>query len=279
MTITKIAIAQMTSGIDPEANCAHLISLIAEAAIAGASMVFTPEMAVLLDKDRARAATRLFGQDEDPCLPTLCEAARSHGIWLCLGSMALKSGGGDDRLVNRSLVIDDKGQIRASYDKIHLFDVDLANGESWRESSAYRGGDRVVVVDTPAGLLGLSICYDARFPALYQALSEGGATILSIPAAFTVPTGCAHWHILMRARAIENAAWVIAAAQTGVHQDGRQTFGHSVVVDPWGEIVLDMGTDPGLAFAEIDSDKVRDARQRVPVIAHRRDIAAARVTA
>lgn len=279
MTVTKIAVAQMTSGVDPEANCARLVSLIARAAEGGASMIFTPEMSVLLDKERTRAAPRLFGQEDDPSLPALCQAARSGGIWLCLGSMAFKAENGGGRLVNRSLVIDDKGVIRAFYDKIHLFDVDLASGESWRESSAYRGGDRAVIVDTPAGLLGLSICYDVRFPALYQALSNGGATLLSIPAAFTVPTGVAHWHTLMRARAIENAAWVIAAAQTGTHEDGRQTFGHSLVIDPWGEIVLDMGDEPGLAFAEIDSNKVRDVRQRVPVIEHRRAIDCARVAA
>jgi len=169
-------------------------------------------------------------------------------------------------------VIDDSGTIRARYDKLHLFDVDLPTGESWRESAAYAPGQGAVVVETPAGTLGLSICYDLRFAALYGALSAAGATILAIPAAFTRPTGAAHWHVLMRARAIESAAWVVAAAQAGVHEDGRATYGHSLVVDPWGEVVLDMGDAAGLGFAEIDPARVADVRARIPVLAHRRAI-------
>jgi predicted amidohydrolase len=178
-----------------------------------------------------------------------------------------------EKLVNRGFVIDGNGEIRARYDKIHLFDVDLPTGESWRESAAYRGGDKAVVVETPIGLLGLSICYDVRFADLYSRLSNHGATAFSIPAAFTVPTGKAHWHVLMRARAIEAGAFVVAAAQVGKHEDGRETYGHSLVVDPWGEVLLDMGGEAaGLGFAELDLEAVERVRARLPAIWHRRPI-------
>jgi predicted amidohydrolase len=205
-------------------------------------------------------------------------AAAQAGLWVHLGSLALK-GGAEDRLVNRGFVIDDQGDIRARYDKIHLFDVDLPTGESWRESAAYAPGDRSVLAGTPWGPLGLSICYDMRFPDLYRALSNAGATMLAVPAAFTVPTGKAHWHVLLRARAIEAGAWVIAAAQAGTHEDGRETYGHGLVVDPWGEVVLDMEDRIGVGFAEIDMDKLADVRARVPALAHRRPIAAVEKTA
>jgi deaminated glutathione amidase len=269
----RIAIAQTTTGIDPVANGVGLRLFIDQAARGGAKMLFTPEMSGMLDRNRTRAAAHLHHQEADPLLAGICDAAAGAGVWLCVGSMAFKSESDDGRLVNRSLVINAQGRIVAAYDKIHLFDVDLASGESWRESSAYQPGTRAVVVDAPPGRLGLSVCYDLRFPALYQMLSGAGATLLSIPAAFTVPTGQAHWHTLMRARAIENAAWVIAAAQTGTHVDGRKTYGHSLVVDPWGEVALDMRTAPGLAFAEIDLERVAEARRRIPVIAHRTRIA------
>jgi deaminated glutathione amidase len=178
----------------------------------------------------------------------------------------------DGRLVNRSFVIDDSGTIRARYDKLHLFDVDLATGESWRESARYAPGDSAIVVDTPVAALGLSVCYDLRFPALYSSLSDAGAQLLAVPAAFTVPTGEAHWHTLLRARAIENAAYVVAAAQTGTHPDGRTTFGHSLVVDPWGKTLLDMGEGQGVGFAEINLEAVQKARKQIPVLDHRRAI-------
>jgi predicted amidohydrolase len=266
----KIALLQMTTGIDPAANAHALVAGIAEAAAGGAGMLFTPEMSGLLDRDRARSAPSLHDEADDPVLAAVRAAAAEHGLWVHLGSLAVK--GPDGRLANRGFVIDDKGAIRARYDKLHLFDVDLPTGESWRESAAYAPGQGAVLVETPAGMLGLSICYDLRFAALYGALSDAGATILAIPAAFTRPTGAAHWHVLMRARAIESAAWVVAAAQTGVHEDGRATFGHSLVVDPWGEIVLDMGEAGGLGFAEIDPARVADVRARIPVLAHRRAI-------
>jgi predicted amidohydrolase len=199
-------------------------------------------------------------------------AAAQAGIWVHLGSLAVRRP--DGKFANRGFVIDATGTIRARYDKIHLFDVDLPTGESWRESAAYAGGDTVTVVDTPAGRIGPSICYDVRFADLYRALSDAGATVLSVPAAFTRPTGAAHWHILLRARAIEAGAFVVAAAQTGVHADGRETYGHSLVVDPWGDVILDMGETAGLSFTDIDLSHVEQVRSRIPVIVHRRAIPA-----
>jgi len=270
----RIALFQMRSGIDPAANAAALVARIEEAAANGAGLLFTPEMSGLLDRDRTRAIRSLHFEHEDPVLGAVREAAAKAGLWVHLGSLALLSGSGE-KLVNRGFLIDDTGAIRARYDKIHLFDVDLPSGESWRESVAYERGGRAVVVDTPAGTLGLSICYDLRFPALYHALSNEGATILSIPAAFTVPTGEAHWHVLMRARAIEAGAYVVAAAQVGRHEDGRTTYGHSLVVDPWGKVLLDMGgEDVGLGFAELDPAAIEEVRRRLPAIWHRRPIPA-----
>jgi deaminated glutathione amidase len=262
----------MSAGIDPVKNGAALVRAVHDAAAGGAAMLFTPEMSGLLDRNRQRAAVHLRSEVDDPVLALVKAAAKESGIWVALGSLALAGEREDGRFVNRSLLIDGTGEIRARYDKIHLFDVDLATGESWRESAAYAPGESAVVAATPAGKLGLSVCYDVRFPALYQALSAAGAEILSIPAAFTVPTGKAHWHTLLKARAIENACWVIAAAQSGHHEDGRETYGHSLVINPWGEIMLDMGQETGLGFAEIDLAAVAEARARVPVISHRRTI-------
>ncbi|MES2055473.1 MAG: carbon-nitrogen hydrolase family protein [Pseudomonadota bacterium] len=271
----RIALLQMTSGIDPAVNAATLIDGIARAAAGGATMLFTPEMSGLIDRDRERGAGNITTEELDPVLAAVRAAAAQHGIWVHLGSLALRRG--DGKLANRGFVIDDSGAIRARYDKLHLFDVDLPTGESWRESASYGAGDTSSVVETPAGNLGLSICYDLRFADLYRALSNAGATLLAVPAAFTRPTGAAHWHILLRARAIEAGAYVVAAAQTGVHEDGRATFGHSVVIDPWGEVVLDMGEDAGIGFAEIDPARVEDVRSRIPVLMHRRSIPAVTV--
>lgn len=268
----KIAVAQMTSGIEPAANAAALVTAIAEAAAGGAVMLFTPEMSGLLDRNRTRSGPKLSTETDDIVLAAVCNAARAYNVWVALGSLALAGERNDGRLVNRSLLIDGAGTVRARYDKLHLFDVDLASGESWRESAAYAPGEGATIASTPLGLMGLSVCYDLRFPELYSALSGAGAEILAVPAAFTVPTGMAHWHILLRARAIENAAWVVAAAQSGVHEDGRATFGHSLVIDPWGDVVLDMGSAPGLGFAEIDRAHVADVRARIPVLDHRRPI-------
>jgi deaminated glutathione amidase len=268
----RIALFQTRTGIDPAANAAELVRRIGDAAAGGAAMLFTPEMSGLLDRDRDRAAAHLHEETDDPVLAAVREAAAGAGIWVHLGSLALRGAPGG-KLVNRGFVIDAAGRVAARYDKLHLFDVDLPTGESWRESAAYRGGEQAVLVDTPLGPLGLSICYDLRFAGLYAALSDRGATLFSIPAAFTVPTGEAHWHVLLRARAIEAAAFVIAAAQAGRHEDGRHTYGHSLVVDPWGRVLLDMGGDaPALGFAELDLGAVDEVRARLPAIRHRRPI-------
>ena len=266
----RIALLQMTTGIDPAANARTLTGAIADAAKGGAAMLFTPEMSGLLDSNRTRAAGSLHTEADDPVLAAVRGAAQEQGIWVHLGSLAVR--GDDGKLANRAYVIDPKGVIRARYDKLHLFDVDLPTGESWRESASYTPGRGAVVVDTPVGQLGLAICYDMRFPDLFRALSDAGATVLAVPAAFTRPTGAAHWHILLRARAIEAAAFVVAAAQTGVHEDGRATYGHSLVIDPWGDVLLDMGEAAGLGFAEIDPARTADVRARIPVLAHRRAI-------
>ncbi|MFA5968392.1 MAG: carbon-nitrogen hydrolase family protein [Sphingomonas sp.] len=265
----KIALLQMTSGVDPAANAKTLAEAVAAAA-GGAVMLFTPEMSGLVDRDRARASANIRSEQEDICLAAVREAAAKAGIWVHLGSLALKRP--DGRFNNRGFVIDAAGEIRARYDKLHLFDVDLPTGESWRESAVYAPGEGATVVETPAGMLGPTICYDLRFADLYRALSDAGATVLAVPAAFTRPTGAAHWHTLLRARAIEAGAYVVAAAQTGEHEDGRATYGHSLVIDPWGEVLLDMGGKAGLGFADIDPARVADVRSRIPVLSHRRSI-------
>lgn len=265
----RIALLQMTSGIDPERNRAILCDAVADAGAGGAAMLFTPEMSGLIDSNRERARPHILPEEGHPLLEAVCNAAREAGIWVHLGSIAVSAG---DRWANRAFVIDASGNVRARYDKLHLFDVDLPTGESWRESAAYVPGEGAVVADTPVGPLGLSICYDIRFPSLFQALSKAGARVLAVPAAFTVPTGEAHWHTLLRARAIENACFVVAAAQSGTHQDGRKTYGHSLVIDPWGRIVLDMEDKVGIGFADLDLASVDDVRSRIPVITHRRDI-------
>lgn len=270
----RIALLQMNGGIDPAKNAATLVAGISEAKKGGAQMLFTPEMSGLLDRDRRRAAAHISTEGDDIVLAAVCQAAKDQAIWVHLGSLALRSDTDPDRLVNRGFMINNRGEICARYDKIHLFDVDLDTGESWRESSTYDGGQAAIIAETPLGTVGLSVCYDLRFADLYRALSDSGATILTIPAAFTVPTGEAHWHILMRARAIESASFVVAAAQVGEHEDGRVTYGHSLVIDPWGGILLDMEDKPGIGFAEIDMARLDEVRRRIPVIAHRRSFAA-----
>ncbi|WP_242126352.1 carbon-nitrogen hydrolase family protein [Sphingobium sp. Sx8-8] len=268
----RAAIFQMTSGIDPAANATAIVDMAVRAKGEGADILFTPEMAGYLDRDRQRAAATLRPEAEDPVLAAVRDAAARLGLWIHLGSLPLKDERADGRWANRSFMIDASGEVRARYDKIHLFDVDLATGESWRESSVYGPGEQVVAVDTPWARMGLSVCYDMRFPDLYRALTNAGATVLLMPAAFTVPTGKAHWHILLRARAIEAGCFVIAAAQTGHHGDGRNTYGHSLIVDPWGDIVLDMGESTGLALADIDLSRIEDVRGRVPALANRRSL-------
>ncbi len=262
----------MNAGIDPRTNARTLADAVAQAAGEGAEMLFTPEMSGLLDRDRKRATENITHERDDTVLSSVCEAAKAHNIWVALGSLAVATAG--SKWANRAFVIDHEGQIAARYDKMHMFDVDLATGESWRESNAYEAGDEVVAIDTPIGLLGLSICYDMRFPALFDALGQRACDLIAIPAAFTVPTGRAHWHVLQRARAIEASTYVVAAAQVGQHEDGRQTYGHSLVIDPWGQVLLDMGGEhAGLAFAEIDLTRIAEVRAQVPSLANRRKIA------
>lgn len=273
MSRVPIAIYQAQSGIDPAANAATLVAAVRGAAEAGAAMLFTPEMSGMLDRDRGRALDKARLEADDEVLLAVRAAAAEARIWVQLGSLALKGEG--DKLVNRGFVIDDSGEVRARYDKIHLFDVDLPTGESWRESAMYDAGrEAVIVPDTPLGRLGLTICYDLRFPELFQRLSDAGAEVIAVPAAFTVPTGKAHWQVLLRARAIEAELFVVAAAQAGHHEDGRDTYGHSLVADPWGELLLEMGGEPGLGFAEVDLDRIADVRARIPVHQHRRAIGA-----
>jgi len=228
-------------------------------------------MTGLLDRESARAAKVLRSDEEDLVLAAGREAAARHRIWVHIGSLAVLVG--DGKVANRSFVIDREGNIRGTYDKLHLFDVDLPTGESWRESNTYMPGAGVTLVNgTPVGKLGLTICYDLRFPGLFAKLAEADADVIVVPAAFTVPTGKAHWHVLLRARAIEAGLFVVAAAQVGHHEDGRNTFGHSLVVDPWGEVLLDMGEEGGVGFAEIDLKRISDVRSRIPALNHRRPI-------
>lgn len=263
------ALMQMTSGIDPDANLAHISAAMEQASSHGAAMLLLPEMSLLLDRNRQRAAPHICAETDSPHLRRLQELARHHRIWLHTGSIAFLSDDGRRR-VNRSHVIDANGQIQARYDKIHMFDVTLPTGEAWTESALYNGGDQAVLVDTPLGKMGLSICYDLRFAELYRRLCDMGAEVITIPAAFTVPTGEAHWHILMRARAIETACHILAPAQCGQHADGRATYGHSLAIAPWGEVIADAGqhsTDQPfhMIYAAIDPAKRMAARSAVPL--------------
>jgi predicted amidohydrolase len=262
------ALVQMRSGLSPKANLEAAITLIGEAKERGADYVLTPEMTNILEVKRERLFATIAPEESDASLAAFCELARKLGIFVHIGSLAIKLSG--EKAANRSFLIDGKGDIVARYDKIHMFDVDLANGESYRESRSYRPGDIAVAVDLPWGRLGLTVCYDLRFPALYRALAEAGCSFLAIPSAFTKQTGEAHWHVLNRARAIENGAFVLAAAQGGTHENGRETFGHSLVVDPWGRILAEAGTEPGVILARIDPAEVTAARARIPSLQHGR---------
>jgi predicted amidohydrolase len=235
-------------------------------------MLFTPEMSGLLDRERKRAAASISREEDDRVLATVRDVAAREGVWVALGSLAVVRE--DGRWANRAFVIDGTGAIVARYDKLHMFDVDLATGESWRESNAYAAGDAVATVETPLGRLGLAICYDIRFPALFEALGRAQCDVIAIPAAFTVPTGLAHWHLLQRARAVEASAYVLSAAQVGRHEDGRATYGHSLAVDPWGEVLLDLGGEaPGVGLVDIDPARIGEVRAQLPSLANRRAIA------
>lgn len=261
----------MCSGIDVADNAAMLREHLELAGKQGAEIVFTPEMTGMMDCNRSRANHSVSIEQDDIVLKLAQQQAKKHGFWINLGSLAIRDEQGDDtRWVNRSFLIDPDGHVSARYDKIHLFDVKLGSGEAYLESKAYRPGAKAVVTSLRDCNIGLTICYDLRFASLYAALAEAGADIITVPAAFTAQTGRAHWKSLLRARAIETASFVVAATQCGAHADGRQTFGHSMVVDPWGEILLDMDQELGLAICEIDFSKVSEVRDRIPVLANRR---------
>ncbi|MFN3932380.1 MAG: carbon-nitrogen hydrolase family protein [Brevundimonas sp.] len=275
-TSVPIALIQTRTPAGPAAAFAHVEPMIREAAAGGAKLVLTPEATNFLIKDRGRRDAVLETQDGDAVIGKLRDLARELGVWLLIGSAIVKSGhDGDDRAANRSLLVDDQGGVVATYDKLHVYDVDLPTGERWRESAAIRPGDSAVIADTPWGRLGLTICYDIRFPQLYRALAKTGAVMIAVPAAFTVPTGEAHWETLLRARAIETGCYVLAPAQAGEHEDGRRTWGRSMVVAPWGEVLARLDDDePGVLFATLDLEAVAKARAAVPQLTHDRDFAA-----
>jgi hypothetical protein len=264
----KAAMIQMRSGVTPAANVDAAVQLITEAKNAGAEYVQTPEVTNIFESKRDRLFAAIQDEEHDPSLAAMRELARKLKLTIHLGSFAIKVS--PEKAANRSFLIDPHGAIVARYDKIHMFDVELDDGQIYRESRNYRPGEIAVLGDLPWGRLGLTVCYDLRFPALYRALAEAGATMLSIPSAFTRQTGEAHWHVLMRARAIENGSFVFAAAQGGKHENGRDTFGHSLIVDPWGSILAEGGTEPGVVMAEIDMTQVTKARSRIPSLQHGR---------
>jgi deaminated glutathione amidase len=263
-----VGLVQMRSGVDPAANLDVAAKLIREAKAGGADYVLTPEMTNIMEVRRERLFAAIVAEEADPSLAAFRDLARKLAIHVHVGSLAIKLEG--ERAANRSFLINRDGEIVARYDKIHMFDVDLANGESYRESRNFRPGELAVAADLPWGRLGLTICYDLRFPALYRALAEAGCSMLAIPSAFTRQTGEAHWHVLVRARAIENGSFVLAAAQGGAHENGRETYGHSLIVDPWGRILGEGGAEPGIVLAQVDPAAVAAARGRVPSLQHGR---------
>jgi deaminated glutathione amidase len=269
VTAFRAACVQLRSSDDVAQNIKTTSELVREARAKGADFIATPENTTLMAPDGGAKLEKSFAEDRDPALPAFCALAQETGAWLLIGSLAIKTS--ETKTANRSFLIDPKGRIAAHYDKIHLFDVDLPSGETYRESNTVAGGHRAELADLPWGKVGLSICYDLRFPQLYRAYAKAGAFLLTVPSAFTETTGKAHWHVLLRARAIENGAFVIAPAQGGTHANGRQTYGHSLIVAPWGEILAEGGTEPGVIVADIDPTAVTAARSRVPSLRHDRD--------
>ncbi len=271
-TCFTVACVQITSGPDPAANLEAASARVREARAAGAALIATPEVSNVMGLRRREVVALARPEAEDPSVAGYRALAAETGAWLLAGSLVLRAAG--DRLVNRSLLIDPQGGIAGRYDKIHMFDVEIPDGQSYRESRAYQAGARAVTAELPWGRLGMTVCYDLRFPGLYRALAKGGAHFLSIPSAFTRYTGAAHWHVLLRARAIETGCFVIAPAQCGEHPGGRQTYGHSLIVAPWGEVLADGGTAPGITLAEIDPAEVAKARAMIPALDHDRAFAA-----
>ncbi|MCX7301754.1 MAG: carbon-nitrogen hydrolase family protein [Rhodobacterales bacterium] len=271
----KAAVLQITSSDTPADNLAMVSAMLDTAHEAGAGFVLTPEITNCLTSNRDRQREVLTTEDADPTLSGLRDKAASLGIWLSIGSLGLKTGEPDGRFANRSFLIDPTGRVCARYDKIHMFDVNVSETETYRESAAYRPGDTAVVVKTPFATLGLTICYDVRFPYLHRALAHAGAEVILAPAAFSPVTGAAHWEPLLRARAIETGCYVLASAQTGLHPAGvpsppRSTYGHALIVSPWGEVLADAGTEPGILYVDLDRAEVAKARQRIPALTHDR---------
>lgn len=268
----KTALIQLSSTDDPAENLSVIQDMIAKAAEDGAEFILTPEVSNCVSTSRSRQNEVLTHEQDDPTLAGLRAQAQALKIWLLIGSLALKTNDPDGRFANRSFLIDPDGEIVARYDKIHMFDVDVTPEETYRESDGYRPGDQAVVAKTPFGNIGMSICYDVRFAHLYQAMAQAGAQILTVPAAFSYVTGAAHWHSLLRARAIETGCYIFAPAQTGEHRgtrgQRRRTFGHSLAISPWGEVLVDGGTDPGVYMADLDDAAVSDARHKVPSLKH-----------
>ena len=275
MSALPVALIQTRTPASPAAAFAHVEPLIREAAAGGAKLILTPEATNFVIRDRAAREAVLATVDGDEAVAALGALARELGVWLLVGSAIVRSGvDGDDRAANRSILIDDSGEVAATYDKLHVYDVDLPTGESWRESASIRPGAAAVVAETPWGRLGLTGCYDLRFPQLFRARARAGASMIAVPSAFTVPTGEAHWETLLRARAIETGCFILAPAQGGAHEDGRRTWGRSMIVGPWGEVIAKLDHDaPGVLFASLDLDAVARARQAVPQLTHDRDFA------
>jgi len=265
----KAACVQMRGKRDPAENLEDSVRMIREAAKAGATYVQTPEISNIVNRDRPALLAAIRTEADDPMLKALSALAKELGITIHIGSLAIKNG---DKVANRAFMIGQDGGLLARYDKLHLFDVDLPNGETWRESNTFTGGVEAVAVDLPEARLGMAICYDVRFPYLFRALADAGCSILSAPACFTKQTGEAHWSVLQRARAIENGAFMISAAQAGLHEDGRETYGHSIIVDPWGKVLAEAGNEPGIIMAEIDLAAVGDARGKIPALRHTRPV-------
>ncbi len=268
MTTFRAACIQMRSSRSVTDNCRAVEDLVRQAASAGAHYVQTPEMTTLLERKRTALMEKVRSEADDPALRQLRALAAETGIWLHIGSIAVLLD--DGRVANRGYLIAPDSTIAARYDKIHMFDVDLPGGERYRESGTYRPGDRAIIADLPWARLGMTICYDLRFPDLYRQLTRSGAGILTAPSSFTRQTGAAHWHLLLRARAVENGCFMIAAAQAGDHEDGRKTYGHSLIVDPWGDILAEAGEEPGIIVADIDPARIDAMRQRIPALANER---------
>lgn len=267
----RAALIQITAGPEPASNALQNAALVQEAAAGGAQFVMLPEVCNMIEPDRAALRQKVRPEDEDETITVLRETAAKAGVWVLVGSAVVAPNGPEGKLANRSLLIDSVGEIRGRYDKMHLFDVNVGSDDVYRESDTYQGGDKLALVETPWGSIGMTVCYDLRFPHLYRDYAKAGAVMLTIPSAFTRPTGMAHWHILLRARAIECGAFVFAPAQTGDHPGGRKTYGHGLVVDPWGEVLIDQGEETGIAYAEIDARLAEAARSRIPALKNDRE--------